>query len=143
MKAKAAGLIAEQLRLSGVIKRFYYLTSDTESAQSDKFAKQSVELVETQMAHTAGFFVITGGSTPSEAVRAGMRFQAFWLEATAEGISIHPVSQILEEMPWAEEVMSALELGESVQMLCACRICKKLRGKQQDPASAGRFCLSS
>lgn len=50
-------------------------------------------------------------------IRAGMHFERFWLDAVELGISLHPMSQILEEKPFSDDVMKALNLNAPVQMI--------------------------
>ncbi|MDR2870153.1 MAG: hypothetical protein LBV04_06870 [Deferribacteraceae bacterium] len=114
---KADGLPAEQLGLSGIIKTLYYWTTDRESAQSDKFAQQGVDMAKNALDHCAAFFVLTGGSGSYEAVLTGRRVQAFWLAATELGISLGPMSQALEEILWASKIDSELGLEQPAQML--------------------------
>ena len=46
-----------------------------------------------------------------------MHFERFWLDAVELGISIHPMSQILEEEPFASNAMKELSLNVPVQMI--------------------------
>ncbi len=111
------GLPAEQLGMTGMKKFFYYMLYDREKTRGDAFARESVRLLAEQVPHSAGFFVITGGDTLPEYVRAGMHLEAFWLDAVAAGISIHPLSQMLEEQPYMGEVQNALGLPLPPQMI--------------------------
>lgn len=118
-EARAArdGLPAEQLSMTGMKKFFYYLLYSREKTRGDAFARESVLQVAEQVDNCAGFFVITGGDTLPEYVRAGMQLEALWLDAVAAGISIHPLSQMLEEEPYKGEVQNALELALPPQMV--------------------------
>ena len=111
------GLPAEQLGILGLKKFFYYLFVDRQAARGAQFAQQSIALTTQQVAACSGFFVITGGSMPSDLVKTGMNLENFWLDATKHNISIHPMSQILEESPYAHEVLQQLQLEQPVQMV--------------------------
>lgn len=111
------GLPAEQLGLTGLKKFFYYLLYDREKARGDAFARESAAQTAEQVAHCAGFFVITGGDAPPDHIRAGMNLEAFWLDAVAAGISIHPLSQMLEEEPYASALRNDLGLALPPQMI--------------------------
>ncbi|QQO09977.1 Acg family FMN-binding oxidoreductase [Breznakiella homolactica] len=113
----ADGLPAEQLGLSGIVKKLYYLTTDREKAASEKFGKTSINTAEKQLYNCAGFFVVTGGHTPRGYVQAGMDMEAVWLRAAAEGISLHPMSQALEETETREKLPTAIPGGEFFQMV--------------------------
>jgi hypothetical protein len=96
-REKADGLPAEQLGLSGIVKKAYYLTTDREKAAGEKFGKTSLKLAKKQLSGCTGFFLIQGGDAVRAHIKAGMAMEALWLAAAAEGISIHPMSQALEE----------------------------------------------
>lgn len=111
------GLPAEQLGITGIRKFFYYLFCDREMARGDAFAKESVSQVEEQVTHCAGFFALSGDDTAPDYIRTGMNLEAFWLDAVAAGISLQPLSQILEEEPYKNHVMGELGLPLPPQMI--------------------------
>ena len=111
------GLPAEQLGLTGPIKALFYIFYDRESAAKKSFAMEAIKQTEQQVDSAAGFFVVTGSQDFAGTIRAGMHFERFWLDAVSLGISIHPMSQILEEAPFAGNVMKELNLNEPVQMI--------------------------
>ncbi|PVZ87875.1 hypothetical protein C9426_09740 [Serratia sp. S1B] len=111
------GLPAEQLGLKGPLKAIYYTFYSREGAGKESFALEAVSKTEQQVANAAGFFVITGAKDFTGSVQAGMHMERFWLDAVALGISIHPMSQILEEEPYTSNVMKELGLKTPVQMI--------------------------
>jgi len=110
------GLPAEQLGLTGTLKVIFYTFYNREAA-AENFAIEAVKQTEQQVHSAAGFFVVTGSSDFKGIVQAGMHFEKFWLDAVELGISIHPMSQILEEEPFASNVMGALSLDAPAQMI--------------------------
>lgn len=115
--AKKDGLPAEQLGFSGIMKSFYYLFTNSESAKGDAFAKQGIQNTASQIAGCAGYFVIIGGDSKAELVEVGMRLQALWLSATEHSIAIHPMSQMMEESPYKEELSGRLGTEAPVQVI--------------------------
>lgn len=116
-KQKKDGLPAEQLGLSGIIKTIYYLSVNKEGASSDSFAKSGIKKTIDQINNCSGFFIITGDNHKSGLVETGIYLQKFWLNATVNNIAIHPVSQMLEEVPYADEIHNRLKLDKPVQMI--------------------------
>ena len=111
------GLPAEQLNLKGPLKAFFYTFYNRESAAEESFALEAIKKTEGQVSSATGFFVVTGASDFTSTIQAGRHFERFWLDATEMGISIHPLSQILEEGPFANTVSEALHLDAPVQMI--------------------------
>jgi len=50
----------------------------------------------------------------------GCSTSGYWLLVRARGIGLHPMSQILEEAPFAGQVNGALGLAEPIQFLLRC-----------------------
>lgn len=111
------GLPAEQLGLTGLLKAVFYTFYSRKTASTKSFALQAVKQAEQQVNSAAGFFVVTGSVDFKGTVQAGMRFEEFWLDAVELGISIHPMSQILEEKPFANNIKHALSLDAPIQMI--------------------------
>lgn len=111
------GLPAEQLGMKGPLKAAFYTFYNRQDTTTPSFARESVKLTEQQVGSAAGFFVITGAGDFQGIIRAGMHFERFWLDAVELGISLHPMSQILEEKPFSDDVMKALNLNAPVQMI--------------------------
>lgn len=114
---KMDGLPAEQLGMRGIKKFFYYLYINPERAVSDTFAQQSVSLQAKQVEHSTGFFVLTGKGSIPGLIYAGMDSERFWLDAARHDIAMQPLSQILEEEPYKDQIVGELGLSEPVQMI--------------------------
>lgn len=111
------GLPAEQLGMRGVKKAFYYWFTNRSSAKGDRYAKQGISMTAAQLEHCAGFFVILGHNTPAELIHVGMTLQHFWLNAVQNNIALHPMSQMLEELPYSDKIAIELQTGQPVQMI--------------------------
>lgn len=111
------GLPAEQLGITGLRKSLYYLFYDRDNARSKEFALQAVAQTQEQVDHCSGFFVLTGGTSLPEQLHTGMALEAFWLDAAAEGIALHPLSQMLEERPFRDNIREDLGLVLPPQMV--------------------------
>ena len=50
----------------------------------------------------------------------GRRVQRFWVQVRGRGIALHPMTQVLEEAPFAQQANGALGLAEPIQFLLRC-----------------------
>lgn len=114
---KLDGITAEMIGLTGIVKTFYYWTTNHESALKDGFAKQGINTAQKQLNACGAFFVITGGNTPLDLIDVGRKTQALWFDCTRENISLQPFSAILETQPFASTVQDQLETSLPVQMI--------------------------
>lgn len=111
------GPFLESLMVSGILTR-----EDQTDVESSGF-KQGVDLYDTMLHATPAYAVITtSGNTRHEQIEAGRRWIRLNLATTMAGLSLHPVSQALQEFPeMAEHYEKAHGLlagdGETVQML--------------------------
>jgi nitroreductase len=81
----------------------YLDVGDREAAKNSKLVRS---------APVVGVFV-TGGDTVEERVRTGEAFERLSLAATAAGVAVHPMSQILERPDLKAELADLLDLGEA------------------------------
>lgn len=99
--------------LAGLYVRNFYTE---ESVMSDGFRKQTVDRVREQVSQGAGWLLIAGdGSGVSSLIETGRYFEQMFLRVRAQGIAIHPMTQMLEEAPWNSEV--AGHMGEPLQFI--------------------------
>ncbi len=117
VEQKKDGISAEMIGLNGIIKAFYYLTTNHKNAENDTFATQGIETAEKQTENCSAFFVITGEDTITDWIEAGRKTQAFWYRCVENNISIQPLSAMLEVIPYSEEIQNELGVTESVQMI--------------------------
>jgi len=111
------GLPAEQLGMAGVKKTLYYLFVNRDKARGDTFAGQGNDQAKAQAEGGAGFVVITGENTLAGLLQSGRDAEAFWLEATARAIGVHPMSALLESDQGPVAAQERLGLSAPVQML--------------------------
>ncbi len=111
------GPFLETLSLLGQLDR--ESLADPDSAAFAQGLAMYREIHEATSAHLS----VTGPATRLGEIEAGRRWQRIHLAATAEGLSLHPVSQALQEFPEMAEPFAALHAaipapeGERVHML--------------------------
>jgi hypothetical protein len=104
--------------LTGIKKWFVSAFYDQNTVMSASFRKQTVQSTKEQATNCAGFFLICSpDGTVESLINTGQLLQRFWLAATARKIAVHPMSSVLEESPWREELGAKLGINGKVQMV--------------------------
>ncbi len=117
VEQKKDGVSAEMIGLNGIIKAFYYLTTNHTNAVNDTFAEQGLETAKKQLEHCSAFFIVTGNDTIVDWIEAGRKTQAFWYECVKNNIAIQPISAMLEIAPYNQRIQNDLMVPENVQMI--------------------------
>ena len=98
---KGRGLTLQGLGLNS-IKRFFFriLYAKKNFVRNKSFLSSSIRTTKRQVNNCSGFFVLFArDNTPEELIKAGMALERFWIRLNTLGISVHPMSQPLEEIP--------------------------------------------
>ncbi|RDU24164.1 Acg family FMN-binding oxidoreductase [Anaerosacchariphilus polymeriproducens] len=114
---KQDGISAEQMGLKGIVKTLYYWTADRQSAKGDKFAQQGIDTAKKQVENCAAFLVVTGEDNMIGWINAGIHTERLWIKCVELGISVHPMSAVLETSPFAEALQKDLNLKKTAQMI--------------------------
>lgn len=112
------GLTPRSMDITGIagwyVRNFY----GADDVLSRDFRDATVEKVKKQVAESGGWIVITSeNDSPASLIETGRRFERMFLRAKDRSIGIHPMSQVLEEEPWSENVAEVLMLNKSPQFL--------------------------
>lgn len=125
-KAKKDGITAEMIGLTGLKKWFYYAFTTKKSITSDNFIKLTVNKVKSQVNNCSGFFIITSNDNSPEAlIKAGRNMERLWLKGTELKVALHPMSQIIEEKTWKEEINGILNIDSPIQIVMRTGYVKK------------------
>jgi hypothetical protein len=112
------GLTPAGMGLSMPVRAFMALFFSEESATGKSFREAGIKKAHEQVDSCAGFFVLASPDGKSRSIlQAGRDLEAFWLEAVRKGVAVHPMSQVLEESPWKEQIASRLGIRGTVQMV--------------------------
>ncbi|MHC1723827.1 MAG: hypothetical protein AB9836_11575 [Aminipila sp.] len=114
---KQDGISAEQMGLKGIVKSFYYWTTDHESAKGDTFANQGINTAKKQLEGCKGILAVTGDNTIKGWINAGLDTEEIWLKCVEQGISVQPMSAMLETEPFAQSIQKDLGTDKPVQMI--------------------------
>ena len=112
------GLTPEAMDITGLagwyVKNFY----GPGDVMGKDFRRATVERVKQQISESGGWIVITSESgSPASIIETGRRFERMFLKAKDRSIGVHPMSQVLEEVPWSEEARKKLVLQKPPQFL--------------------------
>ena len=138
-EAKKDGLSAEMLGMSPLKKFFYYNFYNREKVKNIKFLNEELKLIKTQVNTANGFLlVIAKDNSIKENIRAGIVLENIWLNAADADVKIQPLSQILEEEPYKNNISNDLNINGEVKMILRTgyspnnKIVKKVRRNIKD-----------
>lgn len=125
-KVNKDGITAEMIGLTGLKKWFYYTFTTKKSITSDNFVKLTVNKVKKQVNNCSGFFIITStDNSPEALIKAGRNMERLWLKGTELKVALYPMSQIIEEKHWKEEINGILNIDSTVQVVMRTGYVKK------------------
>lgn len=101
--------------LTGWYVRHFYTRS---SVLTKSFRETTIAQVARRVSEGAGWIVLSDskGDVPA-LIETGRHMQRMWLKIRDRDIAIHPMTQMLEEQPWREQVASSIGLGGLPQFL--------------------------
>lgn len=100
-KRRGRGLTLESLGLNQIERFFFRIIYAKKNFINNKsFISSSIQSTKNQLNNCSGFFMLyTKNDTPEDLIRLGMKLESLWIKLNSMGISVHPMSQPLEEMP--------------------------------------------
>ena len=121
------GIGVAESRMSGLkgwgVESFFLSRDDAEN-DSTSFGEQAVDLTTQQVQSSAAFgWISTASNTRLDQVVTGRAYERLNLTATAMGVAMHPMSQVLQEYPDVSELQKhfldylGVPEGHTVQML--------------------------
>jgi Nitroreductase family. len=117
-ESRQDGLTPETMEVSWFGRQFMYLFMDEDSVMTERFREKGIETATQQAGEGAGWLVVTSpDQRPSSILKTGRRVQRMWLQCRERRIAIHPMSQVLEEEPWRQQIANAVGLDQKPQYL--------------------------
>jgi hypothetical protein len=112
------GLTTASMEIDGlpgwVVRNFY----SKESVMSKKFREQGLDKVKEQVGSSGGWLLITSkDSSPETLIETGMRLQRMLLKTREINVAIHPMTQVLEEKNFHDELNKSLSIASTVQFI--------------------------
>ncbi len=117
-KAYRNGLTPESMEIKGIAGFFVRSFYNHQSVLKKSFRDQTVDLVSKQVKTSGGWLVVTSqDSNISTLIEYGKVWENMLLRIRERMIGIHPMSQMLEEEPWKNQVAKDLGLTGEVQWI--------------------------
>ncbi|MFD1469517.1 Acg family FMN-binding oxidoreductase [Hymenobacter caeli] len=115
------GLTPASMEIGGVagwwVRHFY----TPATVMKASFREAGLANVAEQVGQSGGWLVLTSADRATlTLLDTGRRVQRLWVQVRGHGIALHPMTQILEEAPFAQQVNGALGLAAPVQFLLRC-----------------------
>ena len=111
------GLTAETMEVEGFsrwyVKNFY----SEKSVLTDDFRQATLEKIKEQIAAGSGWLLITSPTSPQELIDLGRKLERMWLTLRDHKIAIHPMNQLIEEVPFKQAATEKLEMKYELQLL--------------------------
>lgn len=106
------------MELSGAVGWYVRHFMNHESVRAKRFRDPGLDQVRAQVASCGGWLVISSrdGTLPS-LMETGRSTERMWLEVRDRMIAIHPMTQLLEEAAFRDQVASSLGLTGQVQFI--------------------------
>jgi hypothetical protein len=112
------GLTPASMEITGLAGWYVRHFMSQSSVMTPSFRERSVEVVREQLRGYGGWFVITSpDASVATLVETGRRFERMWLGSRGRMIAIHPMTQILEESPFRDQVGRQLGVSGAVQFV--------------------------
>jgi hypothetical protein len=112
------GLTPESMEIKGIAGFFVRSFYDRQSVLKKSFRDQTVDVVAKQVKTCGGWLVVTSHDSSIPAlIEHGRVFQNMLLKIRDKMIAIHPMTQMLEEIPWRNQVARELGLPAEIQWI--------------------------
>jgi hypothetical protein len=112
------GLTPESMEITGFAGWYARHFMSKSSVMKPSFRNRGVEAVRHQLSSYGGWLVITSpDASMATIVETGRRFERMWLGSRERMIAIHPMTQILEEAPFRDQVPQQLGVSGRVQFI--------------------------
>lgn len=112
------GLTPASMGITGfggwIVRTFY----DKDSVTSDSFKSAGIEKAEEQARQSGGWIVLSSADSSVEnLIDTGRKFQRMLLKIRAKNIAVHPMSQMLEEEPFKNEIENMIGINNKIQFI--------------------------
>lgn len=117
-RESADGLTPEMMGKGMFVQFWWYHFMGPDDVLKPWFREASGTGARDQVEHCAGFFAMASRDrSAASLLQAGREYQRLNLLAPQLGIALHPMSQLLEESPWKEELADSLGVRDPVQFI--------------------------
>ena len=112
------GLTTASMEINGIpgwiVRNFY----SKDNVMSKKFREQGLDKVKEQVSSSGGWLLITSKDNSTKTlIETGKRLQRMLLRTREKDIAIHPMTQILEEAAYRNELNKSIGIPDTVQFI--------------------------
>jgi Nitroreductase family len=112
------GLTPESMEITGFAGWFVRTFYDREKVTTESFRLAGVDRVIEQVRQGAGWLaVVSPDSEMTHLIETGRMFERLFLRVRSRSVAMHPMTQVLEEQPWREQVATQLGIKGQVQFV--------------------------
>lgn len=112
------GLTTAGMEIEGIAGWFLRNFYDKADVMKKTFREQSIDKVRNQVAHAAGWLLITSNDdSVASLLEAGRRMERLFLNVREKNIALHPMTQLLEEAVTRQKLVSSMGMGQPVQFI--------------------------
>lgn len=112
------GLTPESIEITGFAGWFVRTFYGREKVMTEGFRRDGVDHIIEQVRQGAGWLVtVSPDSEMTTLIEAGRTFERLFLRVRNHSIALHPMTQVLEEQPWREQVATQLGIRGQVQFV--------------------------
>ena len=112
------GLTPASMEIEGLAGWYVSHFYNHANVMSKSFRETTIQQVQARVREGGGWLVVTSsGNDTSTLIETGRNFQRMWLRLRDKKMAIHPMTQMLEEVPWRENVAKHLGLDGAPQFI--------------------------
>ncbi len=112
------GLTPASMEIEGLAGWYVSHFYDRASVLSKSFRDTTIKQVIERVGQSGGWLVVSSpGTALATLIETGRKVERMWLRLRDRGIAIHPMTQMLEEAPWSEQVTKNLGIDGVPQFL--------------------------
>ncbi len=117
-RGKKDGLTTATMEINGLAGFFVRTFYDKEKVMSKGFRETGIKGAADQVAHAGGWMVTWAADLSVPALlEAGRQLQNMLLRVREMGIAVHPMTQMIQESPWKEQVAATLGIAGAPQLI--------------------------
>jgi len=112
------GLTPASMEIEGLAGWYVSHFYNRAAVLSKSFREKTIRQVRDRVGEGGGWLVLSNsGSTIATLIETGRKFERMWLRLRDRNIAIHPMTQMLEESPWSQQVARNLGIDGTAQFI--------------------------
>ncbi len=106
------------IAMPGIMLPIWYVLFSEKSVMDKSFRDGAATKVLSQIENSAGFILLTSSSSEVvDLIRSGREYQRVLIQCRSMNIEVHPISQILEEVPFKDNIGAEIDIEDNIQFI--------------------------